>query len=130
VIVIDASVLAVALGDDEVSGIEFRTRLRGEVLVAPALIDVEVTSAWRSQMASGQLTEQRAERAISDLISMPLRRIDHRHLLPRCWELRSNLTVYDACYVALAELLGAVLLTADAKLAKLPGLKCKIELMA
>jgi predicted nucleic acid-binding protein len=62
-------------------------------------------------------------------VELPLRRAPHRPLLARCWELRENLTVYDAAYVALAELLDLALLTADARLANAPGLRCKIDLL-
>lgn len=58
---------------------------------------------------------------------MPIQRAPHRHLLRRCWELCDNITVYDAAYVALAELLGTVLLTADQRLARAPGPLCEIE---
>jgi len=63
-------------------------------------------------------------------VRVPLRRAPHRPLLDRCWELRENLSAYDAAYVALAELLDAVLLTADARLAKAPGPRCRVELLS
>lgn len=62
--------------------------------------------------ASGELPLRRAELALSDLVALPLERVGHRSLLRRCWELRENLTIYDASYVALAEAAGAVLVTA------------------
>ena len=68
--------------------------------------------------------------ARADLASLPLRRVAHSPLMERCWELRSNMTVYDAAYVALAEALDTRLLTADAKLAATPGPTCAIELFA
>lgn len=67
---------------------------------------------------------------MSDLVALPLRRVSHRALVARCWELRENLTVYDASYVALAEQLETILVTADTRLAGAPGPRCKIELMA
>lgn len=60
---------------------------------------------------------------------MPIRRVPHDGLLARCWELRDNLTINDASYVALAELLGATLLTGDARLASAPGLRCQVEVL-
>ena len=66
--------------------------------------------------------------ALDDLLDLPVKRASHRPLLARCWALRENLSVHDAAYVALAEALGALLLTADARLAKAPGLKCTVEL--
>jgi predicted nucleic acid-binding protein len=129
VIVVDASVMAPALADDGHDGHIARMRLRDEELSAPELIDLEVVSVWRGQSASGSLDPRRAELALRDLQEIPLRRAPHRYLLSRCWELRSNLTVYDASYVALAEMLGVVLLTADAKLARTPGVRCDIDVI-
>jgi predicted nucleic acid-binding protein len=94
------------------------------------LIDLETTSVIRGQSRAGQLDARRAGLAITDLLELPLRRAPHRPLLARCWELRENLTIYDAAYVALAEVLDVVLLTADARLAKAPGPRCEIELLA
>jgi predicted nucleic acid-binding protein len=68
--------------------------------------------------------------ALDDLLALPVERASHRPLLARCWELRDNLSVYDAAYVALAEALGTPLLTADARLAKAPGLKCAVEVLS
>jgi len=128
-IVVDASVLATALGDDDVDGARFRARLRGESLSAPELIDLEVASALRRQSASGLLNDRRAAQALSDLIELPMRRVPHRHLLARSWELRDNLTVYDASYVALAEALDLPLVTADRRLARAAGIGCAVEVL-
>jgi predicted nucleic acid-binding protein len=130
VIVVDASVVVTALGDDGPDGERARQRLRGMRLAAPHLIDLEVTSAWRRLAATGDLGERRAEMALADLRDLRLDRVPHGPLLGRCWELRANLTVYDAAYVALAEILGATLLTADDGLASAPGSRCPIELIA
>ena len=126
-IVVDASVVAVALADDGPDGDAVRARLRGEDLTAPELLDLEVTSVLRRQYAAGALDGRRATLALDDLQAMPIQRAPHRYLLRRCWELRDNLTAYDAAYVALAELLGATLLTADERLARAPGPHCDIE---
>lgn len=128
-IVVDASVLATALGDDDVDGDRFRARLRGESLSAPELIDLEVASALRRQSASGLLNDRRAAQALSDLIELPMRRVPHRHLLARSWELRDSLTVYDASYVALAEALDLPLVTADRRLARAAGIGCAVEVL-
>jgi predicted nucleic acid-binding protein len=127
--VVDASVLVHALGDDEASGDLARRRLRGESLVAPELIDLEVASAWRRHAAHGRMPERRAARALADLKAMPLLRISHRILALRCWELRDNLTPYDAAYVAVAELFEALLLTADVALSRAPGIRCDVEML-
>ena len=129
-IVVDASVLATALGDDAADGDAARARLRGETLAAPELIDLETLSVLRRQTATGDLDTRRAELALSDLMDLPLQRVAHRSLLRRCWELRANLTVYDAAYVALAEVLGVPFLTADRRLAHAPGLRCSVLLMS
>lgn len=128
-IVVDASVIVTALGDDGPDGDKARRRLRDERLTAPHVIDLEVISAWRSMAAAGDIDERRADFAISDLQALRLDRVGHEPLLRRCWELRANLTVYDAAYVALAERLETTLLTADGKLSNAPGTRCAIEVL-
>ena len=128
-IVIDASVLAPALADDESDGDLVRTRLQGEQLAAPELIDLEVTSTLRRATRAGRLDNRRSSQALADLAALPLKRVSHLPLLPRVWELRENLTAYDAAYVALAETLGALLLTADGPLARASGVRCAVELL-
>lgn len=128
-IVVDASILVTALADDGPDGERTRRRLGGERLAAPHLIDVEVVSAWRRLAAAGHLGERRAGFARADLRTLPIMRVPHAPLLERCWELRANLTTYDAAYVALAELMDAPLLTADVKLAATPGPTCTIEVL-
>ena len=93
------------------------------------MIDPEVLSVLRRYVAAGLTTAQRGEEAMADLIDLPLRRASHRPLLRRCWQLRHNLTSYDACYVALAETLDVPLLTADGRLADAPGLRGAVELL-
>jgi predicted nucleic acid-binding protein len=129
VLVVDASVLAPALADDGMDGDVARARLRDHALVAPELIDLETLSVIRRQFHAGRLDARRAELARVDLVELPLRRAAHAPLLARCWELRDHLTVYDAAYVALAELLEVVLVTADARLANAPGLRCELDVL-
>jgi len=129
VLVVDASVIAAAVGDDGRDGDQARARLRGETLAAPELLDLEVASVLRRQVRSGELPARRAELALVDLAELPLQRVPHRGLLPRCWQLRDNLSIYDAAYVALAESIGADLLTGDRRLSRAPGLKCRIEVL-
>lgn len=128
-IVVDASVVVTGLADDGTDGDRIRERLRGEDLAAPHLIDLEVLAAWRRLVAAGQLPERRALLAIEDLADLRLHRVDHAPLRRRCWELRDNLTVYDAAYVALAERLDVTLLTGDGRLAAVPGVRCEVELL-
>jgi len=77
-----------------------------------------------------RLHEQHALRALATSQRLGLRRHASRHLWPRPWELRTNLSTYDALYVALAEQLVATLLTADARAARAPGLCCPVEVLA
>ena len=126
-IVVDASVLATALGDDGPDGDRARARLRGERLSAPELVDLEVASVLRRQLQGGEVDLRRAALALADLAAIPLRRAPHRPLLALCWELRDNLTIYDASYVALAEALDVTLLTGDGRLARAPGPRCRVE---
>ena len=128
-IVVDASVVVTGLADDGAGGDQVRARLRGERLVAPHLLDVEVISAWRRLAAAGALDERRAALARDDLASLRIERLAHAPLLERCWELRDALSVYDATYVAIAELLEVPLLTADRRLAAAPGLRCEVEVL-
>jgi predicted nucleic acid-binding protein len=129
VIVLDASVLAVALGDDGTDGRRARERLMDETLAAPELIDLEVASVWRRHVAAGLMTARRTDAAVSDLEELPLRRSSHRPLLGRIWALRHVVTPYDGAYVALAEALDVVLVTADARLVQAPGVKCEIDML-
>ncbi len=128
-LVVDASVLSVALADDGPDGDAARARLRGEALAALELVDLEVASVLRRQNRAGLLDTRRAGLALTDLAVVPMHRASHLPLLGRCWELRDNLTTYDAAYVALAEALGATLLTGDQRMARAAGPTCTIELL-
>jgi predicted nucleic acid-binding protein len=129
VIVIDASVLVPALVDDSPGGDAIRSRLRDEQLVAPALIAIEVMHATRRAAFESRLDERRARQALVDLMAAPVRQVPHGGLLPRMWALRHDMTPYDAAYVALAEAIGAPLLTADRRLAGSRGCECEVELI-
>ena len=101
-------------------------------LHAPHLLDVEVLSALRRLVAAGHVTAARAAEAIADLLALPLDRHGHDVLVPRIWELRENLTAYDATYVALAEAVadeGASLITADARLARATGALSRVRVI-
>lgn len=121
--------MVLALGDDGLAGDKARERLLGERIVAPELLDVEVVSAWRRHESVGLLDARRSALACDDLREIPIERVSHRWLMERCWELRANVTVYDAVYVALAELLDVAVLTADTKLANAPGIRCRVEVL-
>ena len=128
-LVVDASVLVVALADDGTDGEQARARLRGERIAMPELADLEVASVLRREMRGGALDGRRASLALDDLAALPAQRAPHRPLLARCWELRNNLTLYDAAYVALAEAMHATLLTGDRRLARAAGPQCSIEVL-
>jgi predicted nucleic acid-binding protein len=100
-----------------------------EDLHAPHLIDVEVTQALRSLCARGELGDRRAQEAATDLADLPLVRHSHELLLGRAWELRSNLTIYDGVYVALAELLEVPLWTLDQRIAGAPELRADVRVI-
>lgn len=129
-IVVDASVLLTALLDDGSDGDTSRTHLRGESLAAPELIDLEILSAVRGLHRAGKVPTRRAEVALQDLRDLPMQRVAHGPLIRRCWELRDNLTPYDAAYVALAEAVAAPLVTADLGLAQTRGARCEIRLVS
>ena len=129
-IVVDACVLANAVGDDEESGRQARELLREHrELAAPDLVDVQTTAVlWRRWLA-GTITDKRFEQAIEDLIDMPLARFPTLGLMRRAFELRANVTAYDACYVALAEALDWPLCTVDRRLAHASGPRCIMRLI-
>lgn len=129
-IVLDASaLLEVLLGRPIASRIESRIFQPGETLHVPHLVDLEVAQVLRRFEAAGQLSASRGRAALDDLADLPLTRYPHTIFLPRIWTWRQNLTAYDATYVALAEALGANLLTCDAKLARFRLRNIRIELI-
>lgn len=98
-----------------------------ETLHVPHLFDVEVMQVVRRYAGRGELTAFRAEQAIGVLRDLPVERYSHEPLLERMWELRSNLTAYDAAYLSLAEALGATLVTCDGALARVTGVGARVE---
>jgi len=128
VIAVDASaMLEVLLRTERGARIEARLLSRDESLHAPHLLDVEVAQVLRRYAAAGTLTSERGLAALTDLADFPVHRYPHDWLLPRVWELRHNVTAYDAAYVALAEALPAPLVSCDARLASAPGHSARIE---
>ncbi len=102
----------------------------GELLSAPPLLDLEVAQVLRRHVLRGGLSAERAEGALRDLSDLQIERYPHRLFLGRIWALRSNVTPYDAAYLALAEALDAPLLTTDARLAHVPGCAAAVEVVA
>ena len=109
--------------------IESRIFSRNQSLHAPELLDLEVAQVLRRLVREGVLSASRAEAAIQDLLDLRITRYPHFVLLPRIWQLRHNLSAYDAAYVVLAEKLGATLLTRDTKLASAVGHAATIEVV-
>ena len=99
-----------------------------QTLHAPHLLDVEVAQVLRRLVANGHIGGDRGRAALDALVLLPFNRYPHDALLPRIWELRNNMTAYDAAYIALAESLGAPLLTRDKKLAGAAGHRVRIQL--
>jgi len=129
-IVVDASVvLEVLLRTRRGQKIEARLFAEEQFLCAPHLLDVEVAQVLRRYARAGDLDERRGHEALQDLADLPIDRYPHDLLLPRVWELRENLTAYDAVYVALAEMLDAALIKTDRRLADSPGHWAAIELV-
>ncbi len=94
-------------------------RLESEALVhAPHLVDTEVLHALRRWVSAGELSDERAREALTDLAALPMERHPHAPLSRRVWSLRERLSAYDATYVALTEGLNARLVTADGRLAR------------
>ena len=129
-IIADASALVdVLLRMREADTIEARLLGSGLTLHVPHLIDAEVANALRRHAAVGAISAERGRDLLADFVDLPMQRHPHEWLLPRVWELRHNLTAYDAVYVALAEALDAPFVTRDARLAAAPGHSAKVEVM-
>jgi predicted nucleic acid-binding protein len=130
VIVLDASAL-VELVLHTPAGRTIATRIAEPALGlhVPHLADVEVAQALRRYARDGEIEALAAVMALEDLRALDLQRHAHEPLLDRVWELRNNLSAYDAVYIALAEVLETVVLTCDARLARAPGVARRVEVV-
>jgi len=129
-IVADASaVLELLLRADAAERVAARLLDPAETLHAPHLLDVEVVQALRRYAVAGELGPRQADRALADLLDLPVRRHPHTVLIRRAWELRRSISACDAVYVALAEALGAPLVTLDRRLARAHGHRARIEVL-
>ena len=125
-IVVDAScAVDVLLGTSRFERVRSAMADDGD-LVAPHLLDAEVTSVIHQHLREGRIDETAATQAIEELAVWPLQRFGHSPLLGRVWQLRDNLRTWDALYVALAEVLDAPLLTANTRLANASGPRCSL----
>jgi predicted nucleic acid-binding protein len=130
VIVIDASVVADALIDDGPAGAAARTALTADQhWAAPAHLGVEVISVVRGKLLGRKIASTRAQDAIQALPNLVVDEVPVGRLVDRIWELRGNLSAYDAAYVAAAEGLGCPLVTGDGRLAKVSGLRCDVRVV-
>jgi len=125
VIIADASAAVLALIGDGAA----RRLLQEEDVAAPHLIDSEVAQALRSLVARNEIVDDDGARALTTWSRLGVRRFSAVGFLPRVWELRHNVSSYDATYVALAEALGGALLTADARLGRAEGPECTMLLV-
>jgi len=126
--VLDASVAVTAL---TTPGSAAADLLSGDdaAFQVPSIFDAEVLSALRGLVRGGKFAGAAAAELVADLMVLPVDRWHMSPLLPRIWELRENLTPYDAAYVALAELTGAVLVTGDERITASPGARCDIQIV-
>ena len=128
-IVVDASALTNALTDDGHVGARARTELSNDPhWAAPEHLAVEVFSAIRGRWLGNKISQVRSEEALAAVTAATIDLIDTTTLLPRMWELRSNITGYDAAYIAAAEAYDCPLVTADRRLAGAPGIGCAVIL--
>jgi predicted nucleic acid-binding protein len=129
-IVVDASaVIELLLRTPAAKSVETHLFASGQTLHAPHLLDIEVAQVIRKYAVKGEIDDERGRAALDDLANLRMQRYPHDFLLPRVWELRNNMTAYDAVYVALAEVLNAALLTRDARLANASGHQARVELV-
>ncbi|MBN1610405.1 MAG: type II toxin-antitoxin system VapC family toxin [Polyangiaceae bacterium] len=126
--VVDASVVVAALVDSGPTGQWAESELLGGALAAPHLLPVEVANILRRAVLAGDLSEDVGALAHADLLDLRVELFPYEPLAERVWNLRHNLTAYDACYVALAEELGAPLATLDRRLSKASGPRCAFRL--
>ena len=129
-IVLDASaILELLLGTEAGHRVAARVEDPALGLHAPHLLDVEVAQVLRRYVRARELSSAAGAEALETLQELCVLRHPHPPLMGRVWELRADLTAYDGVYVALAEALGAPLLTCDGKLARAPGVRADVELL-
>ena len=129
-IVPDASIVAAATGNDGSAGVRCRALLRSAAEAAlPDCADIETAAVLRKLWLAGRIGSARFAAALDALTALPCPRFPARPFLQRAFELRANVSPYDAVYVALAEAMDAELVTADQRLAAAPGIRCRVRLL-
>jgi predicted nucleic acid-binding protein len=129
-IVLDASaLLEVLLATAAAERVARSIFARGQTLHAPHVIDLEVAQVLRRYRREGEISEVRAMEALRDLQDFPLTRYPHDLFLPRIWELKENLTAYDAAYIALAEVLPAPLVTRDGRIGRSRRHRAEVQVL-
>jgi predicted nucleic acid-binding protein len=127
-VVVDASLVVSALVDGGDTGIWAESLLASGPLSAPHLMPVEVTNILRRAAAKGEITQDVASMAHVDLLDLRVELFPYAPFALRVWELRNNVTSYDAWYIALAESLGVSVATLDLRMAQAPGPRCGFEI--
>lgn len=125
-VVCDASAVVALLIDGGPDGRWATTSLSTAALAAPGLLGFEAANIIRRQELAGLVSSDQAAQAHADLLDLAIEEWPYELLAARAWELRLNLSCYDASYVALAELLGATLVTLDRRISRAPGVQCEI----
>ena len=127
-VVVDSSVVVAALINQGPVGQWAESLLISGPLAAPHIMPVEAANVLRRSALAGDISADVASLAHEDLVSLRLELFPYSACASRVWELRSNITAYDACYVALAETLDARLATLDVRLSRATGTRCEFAL--
>ncbi|HEU0256647.1 MAG TPA: type II toxin-antitoxin system VapC family toxin [Microbacteriaceae bacterium] len=125
-LVCDASAIVALLLDSGPDGQWSASVLTGTSLAAPTLLAFEAANIIRRHKAAHLITVDQAAQAHADLVALGIEQWPYEVLATRIWELRQNLTSYDAGYVALAEFLRVPLVTLDRRIGRAPGVRCTI----
>jgi predicted nucleic acid-binding protein len=127
-LVLDASVAIELFARDRRPHPELRRRVLTGAAAAPELMDLEICNVVRTMVLRGEARREEAAELVRDIRDAPVLRVGHRHLVDRVWELRDDVTAYDASYLALAEAVGVPLLTCDARVSRAGGHHAEVEL--